>query len=280
MAPGQTPENAAGNIIRGMTRQVGNELDEFVTDALRNRLLGLPLDLATLNIARARDTGIPSLNAARRSFYAESGNPALAPYSSWADFGFSMRNAASLVNFIAAYGTHPSITAGALGNATRRSEPLRRHLLDIAARRNTRRPGCVRLPNSTGLYASSPSGITTTGVDASTCGWAASPRSRWCSADCSARRSTTSSRCRWRTCRTVTGSTTCPAPPVSTCSPSSRATRSPSSSCATPTSKRCRPTRSPGLHTSSTCGRRARPDRSSTTPRHGGQRDAGTCPHA
>ena len=36
-----------GNIIRGMTRQVGNELDEFVTEALRNRLLGLPFDLAT-----------------------------------------------------------------------------------------------------------------------------------------------------------------------------------------------------------------------------------------
>ena len=32
MAPGQTPENAAGNVIRGMTRQIGNELDEFVTE--------------------------------------------------------------------------------------------------------------------------------------------------------------------------------------------------------------------------------------------------------
>ena len=30
----------------GMTDQVGNELDEFVTDTLRNNLLGLPLDLA------------------------------------------------------------------------------------------------------------------------------------------------------------------------------------------------------------------------------------------
>ena len=48
-----------------MTRQVGNEIDEFVTDALRNSLLGLPLDLAALNIARGRDTGIPTLNAAR-----------------------------------------------------------------------------------------------------------------------------------------------------------------------------------------------------------------------
>ena len=73
-------------MVRGMTRQVGNELDEFVTEALRNELLGLPLDLASLNMARARDTGIPTLNAARRSFYAASNNSALAPYQSWADF--------------------------------------------------------------------------------------------------------------------------------------------------------------------------------------------------
>ena len=42
-----------------MTRQVGNEIDEFVTSALRNNLLGLPLDLATINLARGRDTGVP-----------------------------------------------------------------------------------------------------------------------------------------------------------------------------------------------------------------------------
>ncbi|MGS7013746.1 peroxidase family protein, partial [Pseudomonas aeruginosa] len=69
-ASGPTPEAAAGAIVRGMTRQEGNAIDEFVTDALRNNLLGLPLDLATLNIARGRDTGVPSLNAARREFYA------------------------------------------------------------------------------------------------------------------------------------------------------------------------------------------------------------------
>ena len=56
-----TAEEAAGAIVRGTTRQVGNEIDEFVTEALRNNLLGLPLDLATINMARGRDTGIPSL---------------------------------------------------------------------------------------------------------------------------------------------------------------------------------------------------------------------------
>ena len=30
----------------GSSDQVGNELDEFVTETLRNNLLGLPLDLA------------------------------------------------------------------------------------------------------------------------------------------------------------------------------------------------------------------------------------------
>ena len=78
---------AAGDIIRGMTRQDGNQIDEFVTSALRNNLLGLPLDLATINLARGRDTGVPSLNAARREFYEATNNaPELKPYESWIDF--------------------------------------------------------------------------------------------------------------------------------------------------------------------------------------------------
>ncbi len=105
-----TPDEAAGAVVRGMTRQSGNEIDEFVTGALRNNLLGLPLDLATINLARARDTGIPTLNEARRSFYAESGNTQLQPYASWADLSFSLKHQESLVNFVAAFGTHPSVT--------------------------------------------------------------------------------------------------------------------------------------------------------------------------
>ena len=49
-ASGATDEQAAGAIVRGVTRQVGNEIDEFVTEALRNNLLGLPLDLPTINL--------------------------------------------------------------------------------------------------------------------------------------------------------------------------------------------------------------------------------------
>ena len=61
-----TVEEATGAIVRGMTRQVGNEIDELVTDALRNNLVGLPLDLATLNMTRARDTGMPTFQRSPR----------------------------------------------------------------------------------------------------------------------------------------------------------------------------------------------------------------------
>ncbi|PKO26172.1 MAG: heme peroxidase, partial [Betaproteobacteria bacterium HGW-Betaproteobacteria-9] len=104
-------EVAAGQIIRGMTRQVGNEIDEFVTDALRNNLVGLPLDLGALNIARGRDTGVPSLNNARAQFFEATGDSRLTPYTSWTDFATHMKNPLSVINFIAAYGTHTSITS-------------------------------------------------------------------------------------------------------------------------------------------------------------------------
>ena len=104
-------EVAAGAIIRGMTRQAGNQIDEFVTSALRNNLLGLPLDLATINLARGRDTGVPTLQAARRDFYeASNQNVLLKPYVSWVDFASHLKHEASIINFIAAYGTHSMIT--------------------------------------------------------------------------------------------------------------------------------------------------------------------------
>ena len=98
-----TNAQAVGGIVRGMSEQVGNELDEFVTGALRNSLLGLPLDLASINMVRGRDTGTPSLNAARQAFSAV--DPSLAPYSGWAEFALELRHPGSIVNFIAAYGT-------------------------------------------------------------------------------------------------------------------------------------------------------------------------------
>ena len=110
-ASGATPEDATSAIVRGVTRTVGNEIDEFVTEALRNNLLGTPLDLAVLNIARGRDTGIPTLNAARRDFYTQTGDTWVKPYTSWADLVQHLKHPESLVNFIAAYGTHAAITS-------------------------------------------------------------------------------------------------------------------------------------------------------------------------
>ena len=112
-ASGGSGAEAAGAIIRGMTRQVGNELDEFVTEALRNNLVGLPLDLPAINIARGRETGVPSLNAARAEFYALTGDSDLVPYTSWVDFAIHLKHQESVINFIAAYGTHASITGAA-----------------------------------------------------------------------------------------------------------------------------------------------------------------------
>ena len=108
-APSLTPYQASGSIAMGMTSQRGNEIDEFLTESLRNNLLGLPLDLASLNLARGRDFGLSSLNNLRNSIYAQTGNIALKPYTSWMDYKLGLDKPASLTNFIAAYGTHSSI---------------------------------------------------------------------------------------------------------------------------------------------------------------------------
>ena len=100
----------ASKMIGGMARQVENEIDEFVTPALRDSLLGLPLDLAAINIARGRDVGLPSLNAARAILQSELQSAGMAaeaatltPYPSWTEFGANLLNPSSLKNFIMAY---------------------------------------------------------------------------------------------------------------------------------------------------------------------------------
>jgi Animal haem peroxidase len=95
---GNSAAQAAGAIVRGMTRQVGNEIDEFVTEALRNNLVGLPLDLAAINIARGRETGAPTLNQARADFFAMTGDSQLKPYASWAEFAANLKHPESLIN--------------------------------------------------------------------------------------------------------------------------------------------------------------------------------------
>ncbi|OWJ90115.1 heme peroxidase [Pseudomonas sp. A46] len=156
---GGTADAAAGAIVRGVTRQTGNEIDEFVTEALRNNLLGLPLDLATINIARGRDAGIPSLNAARREFFEATGDSQLAAYTSWADFMGGLKHEASLINFIAAYGTHDTITGVTSVEAKRAAA------MAIVLGGEGSPEDRLDFLHSTGAWASDANGVTTTGLD-------------------------------------------------------------------------------------------------------------------
>src|SRR5690606_7459264 len=99
---GLSHDEAAAAIVRGMTIERGNEIDGFVVGSLRNSLLGLPLDLATINIARGRDTQMPTLNHAREQLFAASGSTFVKPYDNWVDFAANLKNPASVINFIAA----------------------------------------------------------------------------------------------------------------------------------------------------------------------------------
>lgn len=101
--PGAVTGTTAGEIAIGMGSQVGNALDEWVTDALRDNLVGLPLDLATLNIVRGRDAGTPSLNEVRQSLFDQTGMGSLEPYTSWEDFGLHLLHEGAIKSFIMAY---------------------------------------------------------------------------------------------------------------------------------------------------------------------------------
>ena len=96
LQPGKFADVGPGSIIMGMERQQSNEIDEFITPALQQGLLGQPLDLATINIARGRDLNIPNLNAFREAI-------GFTAYSDWLDFKANMFHPDNLVNFIAAY---------------------------------------------------------------------------------------------------------------------------------------------------------------------------------
>ena len=94
--PALFAETGPAALALGMSHQQMNEVDEFITPALNQGLLDLPLDLASMNIARGRDLGIPTLNEFR-------GAVGLTQYVSWDDFAQNMIHPESLVNFIAAY---------------------------------------------------------------------------------------------------------------------------------------------------------------------------------
>jgi hypothetical protein len=120
------PGYTAGLLADGSTAQVGNRIDEKVTDALRDNLLGQPLDLATLNIVRGRDAGLPTLNEMRASIQAVLPANILAttlnPYTSWSNFQNNLKGSAAdqiatVKNFIMAYASDAILTKfGAAGS--------------------------------------------------------------------------------------------------------------------------------------------------------------------
>ena len=160
-----TPEQAAGSIFMGSSDQAGNELDEFVTETLRNNLLGLPLDLPTINMTRAREAGVPPLNNLRRQIFAETNDGQLAPYTDWSDFGQNLKHPESLINFVAAYGKHPSIT-GATTLATKRAAA--KAIVDPTAAPATN-PADIPTDAADFMFGAGEwknvDGVTTTGVD-------------------------------------------------------------------------------------------------------------------
>jgi Ca2+-binding RTX toxin-like protein len=111
--PAGFAEHGPASILLGMSHQQMNEVDEYVTPALNQGLLGQPLDLAAINIARGRDLGIPTLNEFR-------GAIGMSQYTSWSDFGANMQHNGnadgtdptwvSLTNFIAAYSFDGDLT--------------------------------------------------------------------------------------------------------------------------------------------------------------------------
>jgi hypothetical protein len=81
-APHVILQDGISPLLRGLARQACQSLDVFVVDDVRNFLFGAPgqggFDLASLNIQRGRDHGLPRYNDARRAMH-------LRPKASFAD---------------------------------------------------------------------------------------------------------------------------------------------------------------------------------------------------
>ncbi|MEM9480676.1 MAG: peroxidase family protein [Verrucomicrobiota bacterium] len=68
--PSEIETNGIDTVLRGLANQACQELDNLVIDEVRNFLFGPPgsggFDLASLNLQRGRDHGLPGYNGARR----------------------------------------------------------------------------------------------------------------------------------------------------------------------------------------------------------------------
>ena len=80
--PSLVTEQSISALLRGLSTQHAQEIDLLLVDEVRNLLFGAPggpgRDLASLNIQRGRDHGIPNYNAVRSAY-------GLPPATSFAD---------------------------------------------------------------------------------------------------------------------------------------------------------------------------------------------------
>jgi len=80
--PAEIIDEGIDPILRGLATQSAQEIDSFIIDGVRNFLFGPPgaggFDLASLNIQRGRDHGLPGYNQVRVDY-------GLAPVTSFAD---------------------------------------------------------------------------------------------------------------------------------------------------------------------------------------------------
>ncbi|NUR05510.1 MAG: heme peroxidase [Nocardioidaceae bacterium] len=157
----ESSEKAAAGIMMGMSDQTGNEIDEFVVETLRNNLLGLPLDLAAINLTRGRSEGVLPLNQFRRQLFEKTHDAQLKPYTSWADYGQNLKHPETLVNLVAAYGTYPTVTAAKTVADKRAAAQL---VVDPPSGVSPTADQ-VDFMNSTGAWADRPDGMSTTGLD-------------------------------------------------------------------------------------------------------------------
>ncbi len=80
-APSEVQTNGIETVLRGLAAQRAQNIDRFIVDDVRNFLFGPPgsggFDLASLNMQRARDHGIPDYNSIRVAY----GLPAIATFN-------------------------------------------------------------------------------------------------------------------------------------------------------------------------------------------------------
>ena len=70
--PTQIGDHGIDSVLRGVTMTLGQELDAHIIGDVRNFLFGMPgdggFDLASLNIQRGRDHGLPDYNSVREAY--------------------------------------------------------------------------------------------------------------------------------------------------------------------------------------------------------------------